>query len=551
VDKLVFSIPNQAGTYKRIPEVLDCWFESGSMPYAQKHYPFEHKDAFEQGYPAEFIAEGLDQTRGWFYTLTVLATALFDKPAFKNVVVNGIVMAEDGKKMSKRLRNYTAPDELMERFGADALRLYLINSGLVKAEEQRFSDEGVKDMVRRTLLPWYNAFKFLHTYASVDQWNPDTENTAEHTILDQWIISRLQSLKTLIHQHMNNYRLYLVVPELLLFIDDLTNVYIRLNRSRFWSESMTPDKAAAFQTLYQVVLEFSTCMAPFTPFLAETIYQQLLGLHQNRTSQAESVHLCDYPIADSALIKPELEQAATRLKEILILGRQRRGELKIKTKTPLSSLTIIHKDPHLLDEIKKLEKTIKQELNVKAIRYEQNEADYINLYAKPNAPRLGARLQKRFGQFRGLIQALTHQQIETLEAGNSITLEDETFTHEDVLIFREAKPGTETVTNRYISIVLDGTLTDDLIHEGLAREVINRIQKTRKALNLKVSDRIHITFDVSDELEVIIKKHKAYICQETLCVECDFSTLDKCDCKDCIDEHELKCAITPCHVDTH
>jgi isoleucyl-tRNA synthetase len=543
VDSIVFTRPDEEGSYHRISEVLDCWFESGSMPYAQKHYPFKNKAQFEQGYPAEFIAEGLDQTRGWFYTLTVLATALFDQPAFKNVIVNGIVMAEDGKKMSKRLRNYTAPDELMQRFGADALRLYLINSGLVKAEEQRFSDEGVKDMVRRTLLPWHNAFKFLHTYASVDQWQPDSKHATELQILDRWILSRCHSLKALIHQHMQGYKLYLVVPELLLFIDDLTNMYIRLNRSRFWSETMTADKAAAFSTLFQVITEFSQCMAPFAPFLAETVYQELLGLYANPNTQPESVHLCDYPQADATAIVPELEQAASRLKQILILGRQRRGELKIKTKTPLSRLTIIHKDLNLLNEIKKLESIIQQELNVKTIEYAQNESDYINLYAKPNAPRLGQRLQKRFGQFRGLIQALNHDDIEALESGKSITLENETFTQEDVLIFREAKSGTETITNRYISIVLDGTLTEALIHEGMAREVVNRIQKTRKDLNLNVSDRIHITFDVNANLKRIIETHQAYIFQETLCLQHEFKPLTDSDFSESVEGYELALSI--------
>ena len=212
VDDLVFQIPGEPGDYRRIEEVLDCWFESGSMPYAQLHYPFENQDMFEQGFPAEFIAEGLDQTRGWFYTLIVLGTALFDTHPVKNVIVNGIVMAEDGKKMSKSLRNYSPPDELMETYGADALRLYLINSGLVRAEEQRFSDTGVKDMVRRALLPWLNAFRFLQTYANIDQWSPQENPAPSDNIMDRWILSRLQTLKATIAEEMENYRLYNVVP---------------------------------------------------------------------------------------------------------------------------------------------------------------------------------------------------------------------------------------------------------------------------------------------------------------------------------------------------
>ncbi|MCS5575528.1 MAG: class I tRNA ligase family protein, partial [Pseudomonadales bacterium] len=261
VDPLTFTLDGEAGTYRRIEEVLDCWFESGSMPYAQLHYPFENQSLFERGFPAEFIAEGLDQTRGWFYTLIVLGTALYGVSPFKNVIVNGIVMAENGKKMSKRLRNYTPPDELMETYGADALRLYLINSGLVRAEEQRFADTGVKDMVRRALLPWLNAFKFLHTYTQIDNWQPQAAATASDNIMDQWILSRLESLKANIAVEMEGYRLYNVVPALFDFIEDLTNWYIRLNRARYWGEEVTADKISAYSALYTALLELCRVMA--------------------------------------------------------------------------------------------------------------------------------------------------------------------------------------------------------------------------------------------------------------------------------------------------
>ncbi|MCY4524465.1 MAG: isoleucine--tRNA ligase, partial [Halobacteriovoraceae bacterium] len=259
IDSLQFSVEGEKGIYRRIPEVLDCWFESGAMPYAQLHYPFENKDVFKQGFPAQFIAEGLDQTRGWFYTLTVLSTALFNKPAFKNVIVNGMVLAEDGKKMSKRLKNYTAPDVLFNTYGADALRLYLITSGLVRAEEQRFSDNGIKDIVRRTLLPWYNAFKFLQTYAEVDGWTPKQKKESDN-IMDCWILSELQTLKAKIVDKMDKYELFHVVPSLLQFIEDLTNWYIRFNRSRFWRDGLEEDKKAAYTTLYTAIKELSITM---------------------------------------------------------------------------------------------------------------------------------------------------------------------------------------------------------------------------------------------------------------------------------------------------
>ena len=412
---LSYKKQSEEGTYRRIEEVLDCWFESGSMPYAQLHYPFENQALFDKGFPAEFIAEGLDQTRGWFYTLIVLGTALFGKHPFKNVIVNGIVMAEDGKKMSKRLRNYTPPDELMEAYGADALRLYLINSGLVRADEQRFVDSGVKDMVRRALLPWLNAFKFLNTYAKVDKWSPADKQTEPENIMDQWILSRLQSLKVNIAEEMEDYHLYNVVPALFEFIEDLTNWYIRLNRSRFWVEEMTQDKISAYSTLYTTIYELSLSMAPFAPFLSETIYQELKVFGDTQLPQ--SVHMCMYPEADNHRIKPLLERAVTRMQHIVLLGRQKRNQEKVKTKFPLSRLTVIHKDTQLLDEIGRLGNYIKAELNVKTIEYSTDENKYITLYAKPNSPLLGKRFGKRFKDFK--------QKIETLDAQSIIKFQEQ------------------------------------------------------------------------------------------------------------------------------
>ena len=400
VDDLTFQIEGEQGTYRRIEEVLDCWFESGSMPYAQLHYPFENEDVFNAGFPAEFIAEGLDQTRGWFYTLTVLGGALFDQPAFRNVIVNGMVMAEDGKKMSKSLRNYTPPDELMETYGADALRLYSINSGLVRGEEQRFADSGVRDMVRRALLPWYNAYSFLRTYAEIDEWSPQKGQFEGDNILDQWIMSRLQTLKNTVATEMEGYRLYNVVPGLFAFIEDLTNWYIRLNRGRFWGEDISADKIAAYSTLYEVLMELSKVMAPFAPFLSEHLYQSLAKL-AGQPAQPNSVHLCDYPEAEAVKVKPGLETAVERMQQVILLGRQKREEVKIGLRTPLARLTIVNSDAALLEDMRSLESYVRDELNVQSVEYPADESAYIELYAKPNFPLLGKRLGKRMKAFAG------------------------------------------------------------------------------------------------------------------------------------------------------
>jgi len=522
VDPLTFTVEGEPGTYRRIDEVLDCWFESGSMPYAQLHYPFENQSMFERGFPAEFIAEGLDQTRGWFYTLIVLGTALYGTHPFKNVIVNGIVMAEDGKKMSKSLRNYSPPDELMETYGADALRLYLINSGLVKAEEQRFADSGVKDMVRRALLPWLNAFKFLHTYTEIDGWRPDSTRPDSGNIMDQWILSRLESLKASIAEEMENYRLYNVVPALFDFIEDLTNWYIRLNRPRFWAEGNDEDKLSAYQTLYTTLYELSLSMAPFAPFLSETVYQAL------REYGAEdlpgSVHLCTYPEANQARIKPLLEQAVTRMQHIILLGRQKRNQEKVKTKMPVASITIVHRDTELLDEIARLEDYIRDELNAKHLEYSTDENKYIHLYAKPNSPVLGKRLGKRFKDFKQQIEELSSERIDQLQDEGSITLDDEQFGIDDILIFREAMEGTNAVSDRFISIDMDCTLNDELILEGLAREIVNRIQKSRKDSSFNVSDRIHLSMKADGQLLSAIEQHGEYIQRETLAVAIDISS---------------------------
>ena len=519
VDPLTFTVDGEDGVYRRVEEVLDCWFESGSMPYAQLHYPFENRDLFEAGFPAQYIAEGLDQTRGWFYTLMVLATALFKKPAFRNVIVNGMVLAEDGKKMSKSLRNYTPPDELMESYGADALRLYLINSGLVRAEEQRFADAGVRDMVRRALLPWYNAYSFLATYAAIDGWTPAMNAAPVENILDRWIISRLQTLKESINVEMERYRLYNVVPKLFSFINDLTNTYIRLNRARFWGEGMTPDKAAAYATLHTAVNELSVAMAPFAPFLAEHIYQSLARLAGSVEPDPVSVHLCEYPEADDALGNVLLEEAVSRMQQVIELGRRKREDVKINLRTPLRRLTIVHRDAELLAEIGTLENYVKAELNVKDVRYDTDESKYIALVAKPNFPVLGKRLGKRMRAFQASIASLDAPAIEAFQETGRIVIDGETFGASEIDVLRQAKAGTNAISNRYVSIDLDIDLDDELVGEGWAREFVNRIQRARKDRGFDVSDRIRVRYRGEPALESAIETHREYIARETLATD--------------------------------
>lgn len=516
VDPLSFTLQDEEGTYHRIPEVLDCWFESGSMPYAQAHYPFKDKASFEENFPAQFIAEGLDQTRGWFYTLNILSTILFDQPAFQNVIVNGIVVAQDGKKMSKRLRNYTPPDELMETYGADALRLYLISSNLVKGEEQRFSDQGVKEIVRSTLLPWYNAFKFLKTYAEVDNWTVDSTDLP-YTQLDLWIQSRLQTLIQQVNNNMGEYKLYQVVPPLLSFIDELTNTYIRMNRNRFWGEDNSLDKQAAYQTLFEVLLTLSKLMAPFSPYLADSTFIELKAF--DPSIKEASVHLCRYPKFNEDKQDTILETGVSLMQEIINMARSERVTAGIKTKTPLSSITIIHQQTAILDAIKPLADRLAIELNVKDILYDTAEENYVSLTAKPNLPILGRRYGRELNRIKGIINTLSDASLRSYEAGNAITHDDVQFNANDLLVFRDIKPDTNAVSNRYITISLDTTLTDELVHEGMAREIVSQIQKTRKALDLTVDQRIQLVICAEQSIIDIITTHQDYILSEVLATD--------------------------------
>ena len=331
-------------TLKLIGDVFDCWFESGSMPYAQLHYPFENKQVFESAFPAQFIAEGLDQTRGWFYTLLALSTALFDKPPFKNVIVNGMVLAEDGSKMSKSKQNYPKPELILETYGADALRAYLITSPVVRAEPLKFSEAGVKEIVRTVLLPLQNAWSFFTTYANVDGWNPKTAVSpplAERPELDRWIVSVLQTLVREVNEQMEGYYLDKVVPPMLAFIDHLTNWYIRRSRRRFWKSDDATDKASAYATLYEVLVEFSKVLAPVLPFVSESVYQHLVVAPGMAKPGEDSVHLCSYPQADAKKTDTHVEQQMAAVRQAVTLGRALREKHKLKTRQPLQTLTVV------------------------------------------------------------------------------------------------------------------------------------------------------------------------------------------------------------------
>ena len=545
IDDLEVECPTCSGQMRRIPEVFDCWFESGSMPYAQLHYPFENKAQFEKIFPADFIAEGLDQTRGWFYTLSVLSTALFNRPAFKNVVVNGIILDESGRKMSKRHRNYTPPEDLLNKFGSDSVRLYMLNSPILRGEDLIFSDKGVLETTRTVLLPLWNAHSFLTTYAAADGWKPDPslgQGTPPQATdeMDLWMLSRLQSLVAGVQQQMEQYRLYAVVPLVTDFIEDLTNWYIRLGRRRFWgasgsqtsgasgdedeaNEGAGPDRGdpMAYATLFHVLCEFSKVFAPFAPFISERIYHNLTA---GLAGVKKSVHLTDMPMPRSELIHPELEERMALVRRVTNLGRSLRAKHQIKTRQALPSILVITRREADRAIITAGAATIRQELNIKAIEFSTEESRFVRLGVKPNLRTLGKRLGGQLNVVRTKLEQITanHDDVAALlaalESVGSVEVAGFTLAEEDFLIERGPKDDRLIATEKGVTVLLDTHLTEDLLREGLAREVINRVQRMRKDAGLNVTDRIRLAFKAPEGIRSALEEFKIYIADETLAV---------------------------------
>ncbi|HAG92243.1 MAG TPA: isoleucine--tRNA ligase, partial [Bdellovibrionales bacterium] len=525
IDSIEIPSPTGKSPLKRVEGVLDCWFESGSMPYAQLGYPKDNQQQFKEMFPAEFIAEGLDQTRGWFYTLSVIGTALFNQAPFKNVVVNGMVLAEDGRKMSKSLRNYPDPNELLQKNGADALRLYMIDSPVVKAQELKFSEKGVYDVVRKILLRWWNSYSFFVNYANIDGFVPKGNAAESPNLLDQWVLSRLNGLIENTDQEMNAYRLYNVVPKLLQFIEELTNTYIRFNRSHFWEEGLSQEKQYAYETLYEVLLTLSRLMAPFAPFLSEVIYKNLSQVLEN---PKESVHLEDFPKADTSLFREDLEKAVQAMDVLVALGRNHREKISVKAKIPLKNIKIIHRDPKVLETLKKFEPYFVDELNFRNVEYVSNEDDYVSVTAKANFPVLGKRLGPKMKSVAAGIQKLSLQDIFDLENGKTLKVEGEDIEMSDVEIRRGPKAGLDNVsTHQVVSIEVDPELTEEQEREGLAREVMRKIQVARKTADFQMDDRIRLEISCGAQVLEAVQAHKDMIVKETLSNELILHPEDK------------------------
>ena len=495
VDKIV--IQKDGKTYHRTPEVLDCWFESGSMPYAQQHYMGEGD--FKDYFPADFIAEGLDQTRGWFYTLMVLGTCLFDQSPYKNVIVNGLVLAEDGKKMSKRLKNYPDPTKMLDTYGADAIRLYMIYSPVVKAESLKFSEKGVQQLMRDLLIPWWNAYSFFVTYANVDGFNdaevvyPESDN-----VLDKWIVSSMETLINDVTAAMDEYDLQRSVRPFVKFVEDLTNWYIRRSRRRFWKSTNDGDKLNAYRTLRYVLVQLSKVAAPFTPFIAEEIYTNLKG-----ASDPESVHLCDFPTANAAARDLDLEKRMADVQAAVELGRRLRADNDLKVRQPLACLKLAGGD------VKGLEELIEDELNVKKVEFIADETELCDVTFKANFKTLG----KKCGPKMKAVAA-------AIAGAKKVPFECEgfTITEEDVIVTRTPKDDLVVASQGAIVVGLETALTPELIAEGNAREFVSHVQSMRKEADFEVVQRIAVTVSCDAEMKAALEAYLDYVRNEILAV---------------------------------
>ncbi|XP_062520478.1 isoleucine--tRNA ligase, cytoplasmic-like [Corticium candelabrum] len=511
VDNITIPSVTGQGVLRRVPEVFDCWFESGSMPYAQIHYPFERKREFEAAFPADFIAEGVDQTRGWFYTLLVISTALFDKPPFKNLIVNGLVLASDGRKMSKRLKNYPDPIDVVSRFGADALRLYLINSPVVRAETLRFQESGVKNIVKDVFLPWYNACRFLlqniHRLQREDGINFQYNEKAvglSHNFMDKWILSFTQSLVKFVHDEMKAYRLYTVVPRLVKFIDMLTNWYVRSNRKRLKGEGGQQDCLNSLSTLFDVLYTMIRFMAPYTPFLTELLYQKM-KLYISRTSssqETDSVHYLMIPTARVELINEDIERVFQRMQTVIELGRVVRDRKTLPTKYPLREVVVIHADPQYQHDIQLMQDYIKEQLNVRVVTITKGREHYgVSLHAEPNYQELGRRLKSEFKQVATAVRELNDEQLKEYQKVGEIKVEGYMLSANDLKISYsfsgEGSSKYEADSDNDVLVLLNITSDQSMLDEGVAREVVNKIQKLRKKAKLQSSDAVTVSCSVS------------------------------------------------------
>ena len=519
IDRVTLKCPHCGGTMHRVPEVIDCWFDSGSMPFAQHHYPFENQELFKAQFPASFISEAVDQTRGWFYSLHAISTLIFHEPCFKNVIVLGLVQDENGQKMSKSKGNAVDPMEALAKYGADAIRWYFIVNSAPWLPS-RFYGKAVVEGQRRFLGTLWNTYAFYVLYANIDNFNPNDYKLEydKLAVIDKWILSRLNSTIKEVDADMSGYKIPESGKALQAFVDDLSNWYVRRSRSRFWAEGMEQDKINAYMTLYTCLVTLSKLAAPMIPFMTEEIYQNIVaGIDPNAP---ESIHLCDYPVCDESMIDPELEANMDHVLKIVVLGRAARNESGIKNRQPIAKMMV--KAPFDIPEF--FQKIIVDELNIKKVELTEDADNFINYTFKPQLKTVGPKFGKLLGGIRKALSEIDGKAaMKELKAEGEIKLDingnEVALAEEDLLIDMAQTEGFETQSDGRNTVVLDKTLTPELLEEGFVRELISKIQTMRKEAGFEVMDRIKVYASGNEKIQQIMLDNKETIAHDVLADE--------------------------------
>lgn len=507
VDTIKLKCSQCEGTMTRTPEVIDVWFDSGSMPFAQYHYPFENKELFEKQFPADVVIEGIDQTRGWFYSLLAVSTLFTGKAPYKRVLSLGHILDENGQKMSKSKGNALDPVELIQKFGADALRWALLVDS-APWNPKRFSERIVQEAKSKLVDTLDNVHSFYTLYANLDNYNPKASYEVKKNIMDEWILSRLHSTIKIVRFNLDEYHFTNAAREIAKLLEQVSNWYVRRSRERFWSTEMNPEKAAAYETLYQVLTTISQLLAPLTPFIAEDVFINLTG---------NSVHLSDFPVHDEKMIDERLEKEMGAVLQVVELGRSVRNTSSLKVKQPLSCLSLMSSNNYI--NWKLYEEIIKDELNVKQFEQIDNDEKFVSTTVKLDFKKSGAKFGKQSNAVHTFLQSLEEHQVKQFIQVGFIEMmkgKQVNVRVEEILMEKVAKEGYASASNGEYTVTLDLTLTEELIQEGIARELIRAIQAYRKQLNLPIDMRVDIAVETDKELQVVIEKYKQMLQQNLL-----------------------------------
>ncbi|KAK7005654.1 tRNA synthetases class I-domain-containing protein [Favolaschia claudopus] len=508
VDHITIPSPSGNGVLKRVDEVFDCWFESGSMPYAQMHYPFENKELFQNAFPADFISEGIDQTRGWFYTLLVLNSHLFGKAPWKNVIVTGLVLAADGKKMSKSLKNFPDPNLILDSMGADATRMFLVNSPIVRGDNLRFREEGVREVISRVLLPWLNSFRFFLGHAALFKKNTGTDfqynaHAPVNNVMDRWVLARCQSLIKLVREEMAAYRLYTIIPRLLELIDELTNWYIRFNRKRLKGDEGKEDTLLALNTLFEALFTLCRTMSSYTPFMTENLYQTLKTFIPENPNAGDirSIHFLSFPEVKEEYFDVDIERQVKRMQAVIELSRNIRETNNISLKTPLLELLVFNANKQYIQDVEPLRNYIQSELNVRNIVFSSDEsASGVRYRAVADWTVLGRKLRKDVGRVRNALPNVSSDNVKNFLETGKINVDGIELVTGDITVQRyleipqASQKQFATNTDNDVVVRLDIQVHPELVGEWLARELTNRVQKLRKKAGLQATDDVHIFY---------------------------------------------------------